>query len=146
MVSDFEPGIPHFFCKIVFLLWRITLDGGSMFLQQLINGLSLGSIYALIALGYTMVYGIVKLINFAHGDVMMLGAYAGYFVLRAMGANFAGMTCAFLAAMIFCGLFSLVIERFAYRPRLRLSLFCRTLCAFFLLLDLTRASSRQCLF
>ena len=87
-----------------------------MFLQQLINGLSLGSIYALIALGYTMVYGIVKLINFAHGDVMMLGAYAGYFVLRAMGANVAGMTCAFLAAMIFCGLFSLVIERFAYRP------------------------------
>ena len=92
------------------------MDGGSMFLQQLINGLSLGSIYALIALGYTMVYGIVKLINFAHGDVMMLGAYAGYFVLMAMGANFAGMTCAFLAAMIFCGLFSLVIERFAYRP------------------------------
>ena len=92
------------------------MDGGSMFLQQLINGLSLGSIYALIALGYTMVYGIVKLINFAHGDVMMLGAYAGYFVLRAMGANVAGMTCAFLAAMIFCGLFSLVIERFAYRP------------------------------
>lgn len=92
------------------------MDGGSMFLQQLINGLSLGSIYALIALGYTMVYGIVKLINFAHGDVMMLGAYAGYFVLRAMGANPFGMTCAFLAAMIFCGLFSLVIERFAYRP------------------------------
>ncbi|MBQ7753265.1 MAG: branched-chain amino acid ABC transporter permease [Treponema sp.] len=87
-----------------------------MFLQQLINGLSLGSIYALIALGYTMVYGIVKLINFAHGDVMMLGAYAGYFVLRAMGANALGMTCAFLAAMIFCGAFSLVIERFAYRP------------------------------
>ena len=87
-----------------------------MFLQQLINGLSLGSIYALIALGYTMVYGIVKLINFAHGDVMMLGAYAGYFVLRAMGANALGMTCAFLAAMIFCGLFSIVIERFAYRP------------------------------
>ena len=49
----------------------------SEFLQQLINGLSLGSIYALIALGYTMVYGIVKLINFAHGDVMMMGAYAG---------------------------------------------------------------------
>ena len=92
------------------------MDGTSMFLQQLINGLSLGSIYALIALGYTMVYGIVKLINFAHGDVMMLGAYAGYFVLRAMGANALGMTCAFLAAMIFCGAFSLVIERFAYRP------------------------------
>ena len=87
-----------------------------MFLQQLINGLSLGSIYALIALGYTMVYGIVKLINFAHGDVMMMGAYAGYFVLRAMGATVPGMACAFLAAMVFCALLSLVIERFAYRP------------------------------
>ena len=115
MVTELIPGIPHFFCKIV-LFWRMSLDGASMFLQQLINGLSLGSIYALIALGYTMVYGIVKLINFAHGDVMMLGAYAGYFVLRAMGANALGMTCAFLAAMIFCGAFSLVIERFAYRP------------------------------
>ena len=115
MVTELIPGVPHFFCKIV-LFWRMSLDGASMFLQQLINGLSLGSIYALIALGYTMVYGILKLINFAHGDVMMLGAYAGYFVLRAMGANALGMTCAFLAAMIFCGAFSLVIERFAYRP------------------------------
>jgi branched-chain amino acid transport system permease protein len=87
-----------------------------MFLQQLINGLSLGSIYALIALGYTMVYGIVKLINFAHGDIMMMGAYAGYFVLVALGANPLGMAVAFLAAMIFCALLSLVIERFAYRP------------------------------
>lgn len=92
------------------------MNTGSMFLQQLINGLSLGSIYALIALGYTMVYGIVKLINFAHGDVMMMGAYAGYFVLRAMGATVPGMACAFLVAMIFCALLSLVIERFAYRP------------------------------
>jgi len=92
------------------------LNTGSMFLQQLINGLSLGSIYALIALGYTMVYGIVKLINFAHGDVMMMGAYAGYFVLMAMGANVPGLICAFAAAMIFCALLSLLIERFAYRP------------------------------
>ena len=94
-----------------------------MFLQQLINGLSLGSIYALIALGYTMVYGIVKLINFAHGDVMMIGAYAGYFVLIKMCKNgndinvtIFGMICAFLVAMIFCALLSLLIERFAYRP------------------------------
>jgi branched-chain amino acid transport system permease protein len=49
------------------------------FLQQMINGLSLGAIYALIALGYTMVYGIIKLINFAHGDIMMVGAYVGFF-------------------------------------------------------------------
>ena len=88
----------------------------SIFVQQLINGLSLGSIYALIALGYTMVYGIVKLINFAHGDVMMVGAYAGYFVLCAVGTTPIGMTLAFLAAMLMCGLLSLVIERLAYRP------------------------------
>lgn len=87
-----------------------------MFLQQLINGLSLGSIYALIALGYTMVYGIVKLINFAHGDIMMMGAYAGYFVLIFMGPTIPGMIVAFAVSMVFCALLSLVIERFAYRP------------------------------
>lgn len=86
------------------------------FLKQLVNGFSLGSIYALIALGYTMVYGIVKLINFAHGDVMMIGAYIGYFILRAMGATPLGLSCAFLGAMIGCALLSLVIERCAYRP------------------------------
>lgn len=92
------------------------LNTGAIFVQQLINGLSLGSIYALIALGYTMVYGIVKLINFAHGDIMMMGAYAGYFVLCAMGTTPVGMVFAFIAAMIFCALLSLVIERCAYRP------------------------------
>jgi len=86
------------------------------FLKQLVNGLSLGSIYALIALGYTMVYGIVKLINFAHGDVMMVGAYTGYFVLRAMGATPLGLAVAFIAAMVVCSLLSLLIERCAYRP------------------------------
>ncbi len=88
----------------------------STFLTQLVNGLSLGSIYALIALGYTMVYGIVKLINFAHGDIMMIGAYTAYFVLKAFGTNVTGMTIAFIIAMIVCGLLSIVIERFAYRP------------------------------
>ncbi len=86
------------------------------FLKQLVNGLSLGGIYALIALGYTMVYGIVKLINFAHGDIMMVGAYTGYFVLRALGATPFGFCCALLAAMLVCSLLSLVIERLAYRP------------------------------
>ena len=81
------------------------------FLTQLINGLSLGSIYALIALGYTMVYGIVKLINFAHGDVMMIGAYTGYFILRAAGTTPLGLTLAFLGAMVVCSLLSLLIER-----------------------------------
>jgi len=87
-----------------------------IFLQQLINGVSLGSIYALIALGYTMVYGIVKLINFAHGDILMIGAYAGFFVLGAMGTGPAGMLVAFVTAMIICPIFGLTIERLAYRP------------------------------
>ncbi|MCH5293443.1 MAG: branched-chain amino acid ABC transporter permease [Treponema sp.] len=86
------------------------------FLKQFVNGLSLGSIYALIALGYTMVYGIVKLINFAHGDVMMVGAYTGYFILRRTGATPAGLLLAFLGAMTVCALLSLLIERCAYRP------------------------------
>ena len=92
------------------------MDGGSLFLQQFINGLSLGSIYALIALGYTMVYGIVTLINFAHGDIMMMGAYAGYFVLVALGATSGGFAAALLVAMVFCGLLGVAIERLAYRP------------------------------
>jgi branched-chain amino acid transport system permease protein len=87
-----------------------------IFLQQMINGISLGSIYALIALGYTMVYGIVKLINFAHGDILMIGAYTGFFVLGAIGAGPAGMLVAFIVSMIVCPLFGITIERFAYRP------------------------------
>lgn len=86
------------------------------FFKQLVNGLSLGSIYALIALGYTMVYGIVKLINFAHGDVMMIGAYTGYFVLTATGSTPVGLALAFLGAMVVCAVLSLAIERCAYRP------------------------------
>ncbi len=92
------------------------MDGGSLFLQQFINGLSLGSIYALIALGYTMVYGIVTLINFAHGDIMMMGAYAGYFALVALGATSGGFAAALLVAMAFCGFLGVAIERLAYRP------------------------------
>ena len=88
----------------------------NLFVQQMVNGLSLGSIYALIALGYTMVYGIVKLINFAHGDVIMVGAYAGYFVLSAVAVGPLGMACAFLFAMAMCALLCIAIERFAYRP------------------------------
>ena len=60
----------------------------TVFFQQLINGLSLGSIYALIALGYTMVYGIIKLINFAHGDIYMLGAYIGFMAITVLGVGF----------------------------------------------------------
>ena len=89
---------------------------GSIFLQQLLNGISLGSIYALIALGYTMVYGIVMLINFAHGDILMVGAYTAYFVLTALGVTPASMTLAFAAAMAFCAALGVFIERLAYRP------------------------------
>lgn len=92
------------------------MESGSIFLQQVVNGLSLGSIYALIALGYTMVYGIVMLINFAHGDVLMIGAYVGYFVLSFVGTTPLGMALAFLCAMVVCALLSILIERFAYRP------------------------------
>ena len=85
-------------------------------LQQLINGVSLGSIYALIALGYTMVYGIVLLINFAHGDILMVGAYTAFFVLGAIGAGPLGMLLAFIVSMIICAAFGITIERLAYRP------------------------------
>jgi len=83
------------------------------FLQQLIDGLSLGSIYALIALGYTMVYGIIKLINFAHGDIYMLGAYIGFLVIT----NFnVGFVPALIIVMILSSLAGVVIERLAYKP------------------------------
>ena len=88
----------------------------ALIIQQLLNGISLGSIYALIALGYTMVYGIVKLINFAHGDILMVGAYAGYFVMMGMGASPLSMMLAFLFSMLICAILSAIIERFAYRP------------------------------
>lgn len=80
---------------------------------QIINGLQLGFMYALIALGYTMVYGVVKLINFAHGDVFMVGAFVGYF-----GFTYWGMPVpvAVLTAMAVCAILGVTIERIAYRP------------------------------
>jgi branched-chain amino acid transport system permease protein len=116
------------------------------FLQQLINGVSLGSIYALIALGYTMVYGVLKLINFAHGDVFMVGAFMGFYLANGIGVRAAqtflsnpeasgfgrllshGMVgsggepslitalIVMLLAMIICALLGMLIERLAYRP------------------------------
>ncbi len=85
----------------------------SYFLQQLINGLQLGFVYALIALGYTMVYGIVKLINFAHGDVFMIGAYLGFFAMASWALPF---PVAILVAMVGCAILGMVIERLAYKP------------------------------
>lgn len=90
------------------------------FVQHLINGVSLGSIYALIALGYTMVYGILKMINFAHSDVYMVGAFAAYYVARWMGIDahpgLGTLVLLLCASMFFCSLLGLVIERLAYRP------------------------------
>jgi len=83
------------------------------FLVNLVNGLSLGSVYAIIALGYTMVYGIAKMLNFAHGDVIMVGAYAAYVALRSLNLPPA---VAMLVAMIVCTLLGITIEKAAYKP------------------------------
>ena len=114
----------------------------STFLQQLINGISLGAIYSLIALGYTMVYGVLKLINFAHGDVYMVGAFMGYYIANGLGVRGAQMLglgadsvvargllgggalqpslitalVVMLLAMAICAAIGVIIERLAYRP------------------------------
>jgi len=88
-------------------------------LQQLVNGVTLGMIYGLIAVGYTMVYGIIGMINFAHGDVFMVGAFIGLIVLTAL-ASFTSLPVGILVALILsaalCGLYGFSIERVAYRP------------------------------
>ena len=84
-----------------------------LLIQQLVNGLAVGSIYALIALGYTMVYGTIKLINFAHGDVYMMGAFIGYFAVMVLKLN---VFLALLLAMVACAVLGVVIERVAYKP------------------------------
>ena len=124
------------------VLQRSRLQSMSTFLQQLINGISLGAIYSLIALGYTMVYGVLKLINFAHGDVYMVGAFMGYYIANGLGARGAQMLgqsaegliargllgsgtlepslitalVVMLLAMAVCAAIGVIIERFAYRP------------------------------
>ncbi len=94
-----------------------------MLLQQLINGITLGAVYALIALGYTMVYGILELINFAHGEIYMLGAYIAIVTLAFL--TFTGLTAASLllsfiivgiVTIIYCGAYGLTLEKVAYRP------------------------------
>jgi branched-chain amino acid transport system permease protein len=105
----------------------------TLFLQQLLNGLSLGSIYALIALGYTMVYGVLRFINFAHGDVYMLGAFSGFFTAQYVAKffpfaqydsftlqNFLSIVCGagivMLISMAICATIGVLIEKIAYRP------------------------------
>src|SRR5581483_1978928 len=100
------------------------MTGFELFLQQIINGLSLGAIYALIALGYTMVYGIIELINFAHGDVFMVGSFVALIIVGLFGVTgvVAGpmlvviLLVVLLGCMIATGLLGVFIERGAYRP------------------------------
>jgi branched-chain amino acid transport system permease protein len=101
---------------VVAVLW-------SKFWDLTVSGVTLGSVYALVALGYSMVYGILKLLNFAHGDVYMIGAFMGFFMLRWLGgpvdpnvAAWIVVVLMFLFAMVACGGLGVVIERFAYRP------------------------------
>ena len=83
------------------------------FVNYLINGVSLGSVYAIIALGYTMVYGIAKMLNFAHGDVIMIGSYVVFVATGSMGLPpLAGV----LLAVVVCTVLGVVIERVAYKP------------------------------
>lgn len=90
------------------------------FIQHLINGVSLGSIYALIALGYTMVYGILKMINFAHADVYMVGAFAAYYAAKFLGIEtnpgLGSLLILICCSMVACSLLGLAIEKLAYRP------------------------------
>ena len=95
----------------------------SLLFQHLMNGLTLGGIYALIALGYTMVYGILKFINFAHGDILMVGAYIGLFTFDALRGStplgpwwLVSFFIALVVSMIGCALWGMVIEKVAYKP------------------------------
>ena len=93
------------------------------FIQLTLDGLTIGSVYALVALGYTLIYGVLKLLNFAHGDVFMVGSFIGYGVLQALGGASDPVVPVWLllllvtgAAMVGCAVLGVVIERFAYRP------------------------------
>jgi branched-chain amino acid transport system permease protein len=117
---------------VILLIWRIIYVSGQTnytlqyWVSQLSNGLILGGVYALIALGYTLVYGILFMINFAHGEVMMMGGFAGYFVLQAMtslgwtnGSNWQSIltiVVMMLAGMVVSVITAVLLERLAYRP------------------------------
>jgi branched-chain amino acid transport system permease protein len=117
---------------VVYVLGRALLQNPSVFIQQVMNGLQLGFIYALIALGYTMVYGIVKLINFAHGDVFMIGAFTSFYTIATLDlhrwltwvvpgvpeglAMVVGTITVILITMVVAAALAVVVERFAYRP------------------------------
>ncbi|HET8785295.1 MAG TPA: branched-chain amino acid ABC transporter permease [Candidatus Limnocylindrales bacterium] len=103
----------------------LVIGAGPQAQEQFINALTIGGVYALIALGYTMVYGIIELINFAHGDVFMVGSFVSWWLLTTLGFNgsiadpvvlAAVLALAFLVAMVVMGTVGVVIERLAYRP------------------------------
>ncbi len=119
----------------LFAVWRLgseLITNPTMFLQQVINGIQLGFVYALIALGYTMIYGIVRLINFAHGDVFMVGAFVSYYGITRFGLNnwfsslfpntppflgqMIGSVSVVILSMIVCSFLAFTIERMAYKP------------------------------
>jgi branched-chain amino acid transport system permease protein len=107
----------------IYAVYFSPTQGWTFYLQLTVNGIILGSVYALIALGYTMVYGILKLLNFAHGDVYMIGAFIGFGVLTLFGGPLSPampvvllVLLMFAVAMVGSGLLGLAIERFAYRP------------------------------
>ncbi len=89
------------------------LDQSSLFLQQLVNGITLGGVYALIAVGYTMVYGVIQLINFAHGEVYMLGAFLAYTLVAVLGMPFFP---AFILTLLICAILGIILDFVAYRP------------------------------
>jgi branched-chain amino acid transport system permease protein len=108
---------------VVYAVYFSPAQGWTFFLQLTVNGIILGSIYALIALGYSLVYGILKLLNFAHGDVYMIGSFIGFGVLTLLGGPLSPaipvvllVACMFAVAMLGSGVLGLAIERFAYRP------------------------------
>lgn len=117
---------------VVYVLGRAFLQNPKVFVEQVLNGLQLGFIYALIALGYTMIYGIVKLINFAHGDVFMVGAFTSFYAVSTLQLHrwpawlfpaiapgvmmLIGTVSVILMSMLFSATLAVVIERFAYKP------------------------------
>jgi len=117
---------------VLYVLGRALLQNPGVFVQQVLNGLQLGFIYALIALGYTMIYGIVKLINFAHGDVFMIGAFTSFYTISTFElhrwvtwllpsapdglATVVGTVTVTAVSMVVCALLAVLMERFAYRP------------------------------
>ena len=98
---------------VVVVVARLIQRNPVLFFQQVVNGLQLGFVYALIALGYTMIYGVVKLINFAHGDVFMVGAFTAFFATTHYHWS---LVPAMILAMIVCAFLGVVIERVAYKP------------------------------